>query len=54
MTRNDEPRTELDAPTTNDDRYAGFGVEGGYILYDTENQAAWVQSDTTRPLEEMV
>lgn len=54
MTRNDEPRSELDASTTTDDRYAGFGIEAGYILYDTENQAAWVQSDTTHTLEEMV
>jgi hypothetical protein len=27
------------------DRYAGFGTEDGYVLYDTENGAAWIQSD---------
>lgn len=34
-------------------RYAGFGTEGGYLVYDTENRSAWIESDTTRSLADL-
>lgn len=33
-------------------RYAGFGTGNGYVLYDTENASAWIESDTVlHPVE---
>lgn len=49
MTQSD-PRHDPEVST--DARYAGFDTEDGYVLYDTENPAAWIESDTTHSLRE--
>jgi hypothetical protein len=33
-------------------RYAGFHVEGDFVLYDRENETAWIASDTALGLKE--
>lgn len=39
-------RTELHA-SASEYRYAGFGTVDGFVVYDTEEAAAWIESDTT-------
>lgn len=54
MTRTNEPRNESDESHPTDHRYASFGTEEEFVLYDPENQAAWIASDTTYAPAEMV
>ncbi len=35
-----------------EDRCAGFETEDGFVVYDTENEAAWIESDTTHTLKQ--
>lgn len=35
-------------------RYAGFHAEDDFVLYDRENETAWIASDTALGLEESV
>lgn len=46
------PMTDSTTHPTNasDDRYAAVDTEDGLLLYDTENSAAWIESDTTQTL----
>lgn len=46
MIRTDESRRDFEEPTTTDAGCAGFDTEGGHVLYDPENGAAWLRSDT--------
>lgn len=45
------PRDTNESPA---ERYAGFGTEDSFVLYDTENAAAWIEADATLPIAEMV
>lgn len=43
----DAPDTH-EGPATGDDRYRTYEADdGSFVLYDGENDHAWVQSDTT-------
>jgi hypothetical protein len=46
MTQQDTPKESVES-TFEGDRYAGYESEPGYVVYDTENEAAWIESDTT-------
>lgn len=52
MTQIDTRRPE--ESHTTDDRYAGFQAGDAFVLYDTRNGAAWIQSDATVDPEELV
>lgn len=54
MSRRRHPRHDIEESHDPDDRYAGIDVEDGYLLYDTETETAWIESDTTVGPEEMV
>lgn len=54
MNRSNDPRYDPDESPPTDDRDAGFTTEDAYVLYDRENVAAWIASDTTHDAEEMV
>lgn len=47
MTRTDDTRHGREESSPTDDRYAGFASTDGIVVYDTENAAAWIESDTT-------
>jgi len=34
------------------DRYVGRETVDGMVIYDRENLDAWIESDTTRPVED--
>jgi|GEM_PF-1403489 hypothetical protein len=34
------------------DRYVGRDTVDGMVIYDRENLDAWIESDTTRPVED--
>lgn len=52
MSQHNDPRGETSIRA--DDRYAGFATEDSYVLYDTENETAWIESDIALGLGEMV
>ncbi|MBV0925131.1 hypothetical protein KTS45_13080 [Halomicroarcula limicola] len=49
MTGEFEPRRERSAAPI-DDRYAALRVDGDLLVYDREDDGAWIQSSTTREL----
>jgi hypothetical protein len=53
MIRNnaDEP---TDAPHGNHDRLAQFTTGEVFVVYETDNSRAWLESDSVLDLEEMV
>lgn len=53
MIRSD-PHCDPEESLPTDTRYSGFGTEDGYIVYDTEETAAWIESDTAISLAEMM
>lgn len=53
MARTNHECDPVESPAT-DTRYSGFGTEDGYIVYDTEETAAWIESDTAISLAEMM
>lgn len=46
MTGPDDLRHDPEESPVTAPRYAGFGTADGYVLYDTENASAWIESDT--------
>lgn len=46
MTGTDEPRYGPDTSPLAEGRYAGLETAERFLLYDTENAAAWIESDT--------
>ncbi len=44
MTQYNDPRHDPESTPTAE-RYAGFDTADGYVLYDTEQPTAWIQSD---------
>lgn len=54
MTHDCEPSRDPDAQHAPEDRYAGIETEAGFVVYDTENTAAWIQSEASVAPEEMV
>ena len=50
-----EPLNEsLDEPQAADDRYAEFTTEDGLVVYDRDDETAWIESDTTVNPQELV
>lgn len=54
MTDQDTTHAELDESPTTDTRYAHVTTEDGVVLYDRDNESAWIESDTTCTPREMV
>lgn len=62
MTNQENQPTELEEPFEDrhqdphgcDGRYANFTTEAGYVVYDRDNERAWIESDTTVDLRELV
>lgn len=48
MSAHDHTANEQDVPT--EGRYADFETSDELVVYDTENNAAWIASDTTYPV----
>lgn len=51
MTTTDDPRHEASNPI--DARYAGVPTPDGVLLYDTEQESAWIETDTALSLDEV-
>lgn len=62
MTNQENQPTELEEPFEKrrqdtqacDGRYADFTTEAGYVVYDRDNATAWIESDTTVDIRELV
>lgn len=51
MTTTDDPTREASPPF--EARYAGVPTPVGLLLYDTERESAWIETDSTVSLDEV-
>lgn len=52
-THSDSDELTDESPAT-DARYAAVTTENGAVLYDRENESAWIESDTTCDRQELI